>query len=580
MIPKIGGCMILKNPPLRWVHDLRKSQMLGIDTPRIVAFGATDSVTVWDHIRYTIRDYPKDDDEDGYIDEECFSYAGDDCDDDDSSVHPSAIERCDLKDNDCDGFTDEGLELHKSCVAVAIGECRFSNLLLCQNGEYVCQPSEPQPEEGPGEGCNGKDDDCDGLIDEENDLCGPPPSCSPQPEICDGLDDDCDGSVDEAPLPDVGQQCNEAYPWPGVPHTAECNIGTWYCSTFGYLDCVSLDGGKPEQCDGMDNNCNGDVDENCLLQTSSPGGYMTGSGWQPSDCVFLTEAAELSACFQCMESLAPYPGTSSCSDDYFGCLAGFNDERGILLGPFPVPPAYPSGTYLLSYNFGDGGKTAYIKKITIIGQDEWVSQFPLAFDFIAYETEDLVTNPDFEQGVFLSQARVIRRLVDVPVPAGNKITFYFEPQIETRNLAIAIHGLRWWQDPDLADGDDSGCFTALESVTFQGGLLPEHTQLFDSDGDGLADGYEISLGLDPLAASVCELECLVYSSRIDNQGVENSLASKAANACRKYQKGNNIAAGNILNAFSNEVEAQRGNHIPESVADILVTYAEAVGQAL
>ena len=26
MIPKIGGCMILKNPPLRWVHDLRKSQ--------------------------------------------------------------------------------------------------------------------------------------------------------------------------------------------------------------------------------------------------------------------------------------------------------------------------------------------------------------------------------------------------------------------------------------------------------------------------------------------------------------------------------------------------------------------------
>ena len=30
MIPKIGGCMILKNPPLRWVHDLRKSQQRSV----------------------------------------------------------------------------------------------------------------------------------------------------------------------------------------------------------------------------------------------------------------------------------------------------------------------------------------------------------------------------------------------------------------------------------------------------------------------------------------------------------------------------------------------------------------------
>jgi len=149
-----------------------------------------------------------------------------------------------------------------------------------------------------------------------------------------------------------------------------------------------------------------------------------------------------------------------------------------------------------------------------------------------------------------------------------------------KNPGIAIHGLRYWQDPDVSDGDDSGCFSAIEQVTFEGALFGDHTSLFDSDGDGLSDEFEISEGMDPALAAVCELEGLVCLCGIENGGIENSLAKKAEKACRKHQQGNNNASANMLNAFINEVEAQCGVHITQAVADILSSYAMAAWQAL
>jgi len=96
----------------------------------------------------------------------------------------------------------------------------------------------------------------------------------------------------------------------------------------------------------------------------------------------------------------------------------------------------------------------------------------------------------------------------------------------------------------------------------------------------LSDEFEISAGMDPNSAAVCEMEGLVYMCGIENGGIANSLAGKAENACRKHQQGNDNAAVNKLNAFINEVEAQRGKHIPEGVADVLAGYAAAAGQSL
>lgn len=54
---------------------------------------------------------------------------------------------------------------------------------------------------------------------------------------------------------------------------------------------------------------------------------------------------------------------------------------------------------------------------------------------------------------------------------------------------------------------------------------------------------------------------------IDNEGILNSLNKKLDNAKKNLEKGNIKTAKNILNAFINEVEAQKGKHLsPEAYA--------------
>jgi len=59
-------------------------------------------------------------------------------------------------------------------------------------------------------------------------------------------------------------------------------------------------------------------------------------------------------------------------------------------------------------------------------------------------------------------------------------------------------------------------------------------------------------------------------------GIENSLVSKLENAIDSIQKAQEKAAANKLEAFINEVEAQRGKKIPEADADALIALAQAI----
>jgi hypothetical protein len=123
-------------------------------------------------------------------------------------------EVCDGKDNNCDGTKDEEYPEHMQSCSTDIGECK-TGTYLCQEGALHCLDGiSPEVED-----CDGKDNDCNGETDDEvpgtGDICGSDiGECSlgesycsdgkwacqggteAQVEICDGKDNDCDDIVD------------------------------------------------------------------------------------------------------------------------------------------------------------------------------------------------------------------------------------------------------------------------------------------------------------------------------------------------------------------------------------------------
>src|SRR5206468_5812553 len=79
-------------------------------------------------------------------------------------------------------------------------------------------------------------------------------------ETCNGVDDDCNGPIDD--VPGVGTACTGG----GVNTTGACTASYAGPTTARPgptgLTCRQPLGPQPETCDGLDNNCNGTVDDN------------------------------------------------------------------------------------------------------------------------------------------------------------------------------------------------------------------------------------------------------------------------------------------------------------------------------
>ncbi|MBM4355768.1 MAG: hypothetical protein FJ109_18590, partial [Deltaproteobacteria bacterium] len=102
-----------------------------------------------------------------------------DCLDQDSAVHPEGTEKCDGKDNDCDGSEDPPKSAgcskkHKDADSDGWG-VGGDHLCVCADFELYtatsvgdCDDGDPEVHFGAAESCNGKDNNCDGLPPPEN----------------------------------------------------------------------------------------------------------------------------------------------------------------------------------------------------------------------------------------------------------------------------------------------------------------------------------------------------------------------------------------------------------------------------
>lgn len=226
-----------------------------------------------------------------------FVTEGGDCDDADPAAHPDALERCNGVDDDCDGSADDGLPEAVGWLDAdgdGYGDwtapttdpgCALPEGFVADDQD--CEDADPAIHPGALEVCNGYDDDCDWLVDDED------TTISGGVTLYEDWDRDGYGN------PDVTKETCSAEVEGYVGNTTDCDD-----------EDDAVNPAHAEVCfDGTDNDCDAVTDDKFGQCAPVYDGSVPDAGVYPDPCDTTAVPVDVSLCTSGVAAVLPTGST-------------------------------------------------------------------------------------------------------------------------------------------------------------------------------------------------------------------------------------------------------------------------------
>jgi len=549
-------------------------------------------------------------------DNDGYTTCGGDADDGDPTTCPGAPELCDGKDNNQDDQVDEGNPGGGDyCTTGEPGACS-EGITECAAGSIICIQSHSPAAEL----CEGLDNDCDGIVDEDftdlGDACtegigecaadgskvcsgdGAGTVCdavpgAPLPELCDGLDNDCDGATDED---DLGTPLNQSC-YSGPPVTlgvGVCQGGTLTCVDGSYGSCDGEVLPTTETCDNLDNDCDGTADDEWIL-----GGIVTFSDLNGTSGLVKGDSCGTGVCEDGTVICSGDGVDLTCSTEWKAvtetCDTLDNDCDGLTDDADPDVSAQSTW-----YKDGDGDGHSDGNSLVQCFQP---AGYFLAADLLSVEGDcndsDSAINPGADETCDLIDNDCDDLVDDSDPGIIGQTTWYSDVDRDLYSdgsiLTQCFQPAGYFLGPDLTalngDCDDGqplaypGFYDVCDSIDNDcSGIVDDG----DADGDGVTECQDACLAEDATGFDADSNGCIdntgglveVIDTLLDGGVIEpemeNSIITQVENAQKSADKDKICTAENQLQAFKNHVDAQRGDKISEEAADLLLAYADNI----